>query len=100
MSLMVRSALAALAGVSCLALTASAFAQQTDRGPQERPPASSRAAPTTPDEPQPAGPVVERRSGRGEQAGERRIADADIALAPVAEVARTTHHTVTVGGRP
>jgi len=99
---MFRPVLAAMAGMSCLALAASAFAQTPrQRGPQERPPAASRNSPTAqPDEPQQAGPVVERRSTRGEEAGERRIADADIALAPVAEVAKVTHHTVAVEGRP
>ncbi|HEV2530316.1 S10 family peptidase [Phenylobacterium sp.] len=99
---MVRPVLAVMAAISCLALSASAFGQTAaQRGPQERSPAAARAPATAvPDEPQQAGPVVERRSTRGEQAGERRIGDSDIALAPVVETAKVTHHTVTVGGRP
>lgn len=96
---MVRSVLAAFAGVSCLALSAAAYAQSAP-GPQQRAPAAARGARDVPDEPQQAGPVVERRSVRAEQAGERKIADADIALAPVAETAKSTHHVVTVQGRP
>ncbi|MGH6911753.1 MAG: S10 family peptidase, partial [Phenylobacterium sp.] len=42
---------------------------------------------------------MERRSERGQQAGERKISDADIVTAPVNEVAKTSRHSVAVGGR-
>jgi carboxypeptidase C (cathepsin A) len=53
----------------------------------------------TPDEPGSTGALVERRSERGQQAGEKKISDADIATAPVNEVAKTSRHNVTLGGR-
>lgn len=93
---MVRSALAAFAGISVLALGASAFAQnqpQRTPSPERRPSAEARQS-AAPDEPQQPGPVVERRSGRGEAASERKISDYDIATAPVYERAVVTHHSV------
>ncbi len=53
-----------------------------------------------PDEPLAnVGSVVERRSERGQAAGEKKISDADIATAPVHEAQKTSRHSVTVGGR-
>jgi carboxypeptidase C (cathepsin A) len=98
---MVRPVLAAMAGVSLLALAAPSWAQapQPQARMQERPAAAAQNPPT-PDEPlQQSGPVVERRSERGQQAGERKIGDLDIATAPVRELARPSHHSIAVGGR-
>jgi carboxypeptidase C (cathepsin A) len=76
---------------------AQAQANRTVSSPSAAAAASRR---DTPDEPAAdVGSVVERRSGRGEQAGERKISDFDIATAPVHETARTSRHTVNVGGR-
>lgn len=58
-----------------------------------------RAAAPRPDEPGAAGPVVERQTGRGAQAGEHKITDADIATAPLMEQAKSSHHTVTINGQ-
>ena len=87
------------AAVVALGLSATvAFAQPP--GPPTSPSAAGRAARVTPDEPpNNAGPVVERRSDRGAAASERKIGDSDIATAPINEVAKTSHHTVTIGGK-
>jgi carboxypeptidase C (cathepsin A) len=80
-----------------LALATSAFAQQSQPA---NPTAAARASRPSGDEPlSNTGPVVERRTERGEAAGEHKISDADIATAPVQERAKTSHHSVTVGGR-
>jgi carboxypeptidase C (cathepsin A) len=88
--------------MSLLAAGGGAWAQPATPGPatQERPSAASQNRREQPDEPlaQP-GPVVERRSERGQRAQENRLSDLDIAVAPVREVARTSRHTVTIGGR-
>jgi carboxypeptidase C (cathepsin A) len=89
---MIRTTVAALAALS---LTATGALAQTTSTPS----AASRAARSTPDEPSTPGSVVERRSERGAQAGERKISDYDIATAPVQEVAKTSHHSVTVGAK-
>ncbi len=92
---MIRPLVAAFVAISCLALSASAFAQAAPGhtpAPDRTPSAAARQV--APDEPQQAGPVVERRSGRGEAASERKISDFDIATAPVNEIARVTHHTL------
>jgi carboxypeptidase C (cathepsin A) len=92
---MIHKTAAALVALGLSATVAGAQPAQ----PSERPPAASRAAAVRPDEPATAGPVVERRSERGAIASERKISDFDIATAPVVEVAKTSHHTVTIGGR-
>src|SRR5579859_6679198 len=61
--------------------------------------AGGRAAAPRSDEPAAAGPVVERRTERGAQASERKIGDSDIATAPINEVAKVSHHTVTIDGK-
>jgi carboxypeptidase C (cathepsin A) len=83
--------------LAALALATSAFAQQSQPA---NPTAAARASRPSGDEPlSNTGPVVERRTERGEAAGEHKISDADIATAPVQERAKTSHHSVTVGGR-
>jgi carboxypeptidase C (cathepsin A) len=102
---MMRTAFAALAGVSLLALgVGDAAAQAPAQAPRAR--MQDRPAPTepprtaVPDEPlQQSGPVVERSSARGAAAGERKISDFDIATAPVNEAAKVTHHSITLGGK-
>src|SRR5579884_97717 len=102
---MLRTAFAALAGVSVLALSAGgSWAQDQAQAPrarmQERPAPIEPSRTSTPDEPlQQSGPVVERGSGRGPAASERKISDYDIATAPINEVAKVTHHTITLGGK-
>jgi carboxypeptidase C (cathepsin A) len=98
---MQRPAMAAMVGVSMLALAGSALAQPPQAPMQERPSAQAQQSRRDqPDEPlQQAGPVVERRSQRGQQAQEAKISDQDVATAPVRELARPSHHSVTVGGR-
>ncbi|WP_372782827.1 S10 family peptidase [Phenylobacterium sp.] len=92
---MIRQSFAAL-----IALGFSATTVLAQPGPGNSPAAASRAARNTSDEPMSnSGSVVERRSERGAQAGERKISDFDIATAPVQEQAKLSHHTVTVGGR-
>jgi carboxypeptidase C (cathepsin A) len=87
------------AAVVALGLSATvAFAQPP--ASQTNPSASARAARVSPDEPpNNTGPVVERRTTRGAEAGERKIGDSDIATAPIYEVAKTSHHTVTIDGK-
>jgi carboxypeptidase C (cathepsin A) len=95
---MIRPAFAALAAFGLLAASTSAAAQsaRTSANPTAAASASRR---DTPDEPGSPGTTVERRSERGQQAGERKISDFDIATAPVNEVAKTSRHSVVVGGR-
>jgi carboxypeptidase C (cathepsin A) len=92
---MIRTTVAALVALS---LSATAVLAQP-APPNDRPAAASRASRSNPDEPSTAGPIVERRSERAAQAGEHKITDADIATAPLYEQARSSHHTVTIGGR-
>ena len=90
---MIRQTLVALAALS---LATPALAQGAPANPTAAPPASRAAG----DEPMAnSGPVVERRSERGQAAGEHKISDADIATAPVTEATKSSHHTVTVGGK-
>jgi len=95
---MIRPAFAALAAFGLLAVCTSAAAQnaRTSASPTAAASASRR---DTPDEPGSTGSTVERRSERGQQAGEHKISDFDIATAPVNEVAKTSRHSVAVGGR-
>ncbi len=97
---MIRRTAAALVALS---LSATLAAAQPPASP-DRPAASARApgaraAASRPDEPSAAGPVVERRTERGAQAGEHKISDADIATAPLYEQAKASHHTVTINGQ-
>ena len=92
---MIRTTVAALVA---LGLTASGALAQPAQ-PSERPGAAARAARVSSDEPATAGPVVERRTERGAQAGEHKISDADIATAPLYEQAKSSHHTVTINGQ-
>jgi hypothetical protein len=83
-------ALAAAAGISWLVFGGIAQAQQAAQAPmQERPTAAAQSSRRdAPDEPlQQSGPVVERRSTRGAQAQESKLADSDVATAPIREVA-------------
>jgi carboxypeptidase C (cathepsin A) len=95
---MIRPAFAALAAFGLLAVSTSVAAQgaPTSANPTAAASASRR---DTPDEPGSTGARVDRRSERGQQAGERKISDYDIATAPVNEVAKTSRHSVSVGGR-
>jgi carboxypeptidase C (cathepsin A) len=91
---MIRPTLLALAALSLSFTTALAQTAQPTN-----PTAAARASRPTSDEPGAAGPVIERRSERGQAASEHKISDADIATAPVVEQARSSHHTVSVGGK-
>ena len=83
-----------------IALGFSATAVWAQPGPGASPPAASRAARNTSDEPMSTtGSVIERHSERGAQAGERKISDFDIATAPIQEEAKLSRHTVTAAGR-
>jgi len=95
---MIRPAFAALAAFGLLAASTGAAAQgaRTTANPTA---AATASRHDTPDEPGSPGTTLERRSERGQQAGERKISDFDIATAPVNEVAKTSRHSVTVGGR-
>jgi hypothetical protein len=95
---MIRPAFAALAAFGFLAVSTSAIAQEarTSASPTAAASASRR---DTPDEPGSSGAGVDRRSQRGREAGERKISDFDIATAPVNEVAKTSRHSIAVGGR-
>ncbi|WP_293370340.1 peptidase S10, partial [Phenylobacterium sp.] len=93
---MIRQTAAAMVALGLSATVA--FAQPPQ--PQTNPSASARAARVTPDEPpNNTGLVVERRTVRGAEAGEHKIGDSDIATAPVNEVAKVSHHTVTIDGK-
>jgi carboxypeptidase C (cathepsin A) len=92
---MIRTTVAAFVALSLSATGALAQPAQ----PSERPGAAARAARVSSDEPATAGPVVERRTERGAQAGEHKITDADIATAPLYEQAKSSHHTVTINGQ-
>ena len=98
---MTRRAVAAMAGISWVALAATALAQPAQPPMQDRPTAAAQASRRdAPDEPlQQSGPVVERRSARSQQAQEAKLADSDVATAPIKEAAKVTRHSVTVGGR-
>jgi carboxypeptidase C (cathepsin A) len=92
---MIRTTVAAFVALGLSATGALAQPGQ----PSERPGAAARAARVRSDEPATAGPVVERRTERGAQAGEHKITDADIATAPLYEQAKSSHHTVTINGQ-
>src|SRR5262245_51636974 len=100
---MIRPALAVIAGACVIAAAGGATAQTQPGQPgQERPAAAAQPSNRrdAPDEPlQQTGPVLERRSERGQRAQESRLSDAEVAVAPVREIARTSRHNVTVGGR-
>ena len=91
---MIRTTMAALC---VLSFAATGVLAQT--APNPEPTGAPRAARGTPDEPTTAGPVVERRTERGATASEHKITDADIATAPLIEQAKSSHHTVTIGGQ-
>jgi carboxypeptidase C (cathepsin A) len=86
-------------GVALAALGLSATGAWAQTAQATNPTAASRASRGASDEPGAAGPVVERHSERAAQASEHKISDADIATAPVVEQAKTSHHTVAVGGK-
>ncbi|MDB5427360.1 MAG: peptidase, partial [Phenylobacterium sp.] len=93
---MIRQSLAALVALG-LSATASLAQTPTPANPTAAATASRR---DNPDEPLAnVGSVVERRSERGQAAGERKMSDFDIATAPIHETATSTRHSVTVGGR-
>lgn len=95
---MIRPAFAALVALGFLAVSTGAAAQSA-RSPANPTANATASRRDTPDEPGSTGTLVERRSERGQQAGERKISDFDIATAPVNEVAKTSRHGVTLGGR-
>ena len=95
-----------IAALIALGLSATAVMAQppespdrADRAERAGRAAVPRAAAPRPDEPGTPGPVVERRTERGAQAGEHKITDADIATAPLYEQAKSSHHTVTINGQ-
>jgi carboxypeptidase C (cathepsin A) len=91
---MIRPALAVFAGMSLLALSASAFAQnEPARAPREHRPSAAARQSAQPDEPQESRSAVERRSRHGEDS-ERKVPAYEIATAPIEEVAKVTRHTV------
>jgi carboxypeptidase C (cathepsin A) len=92
-----------IAALVALGLSATAVMAQPpespDRAERAGRAAVPRAAARGPDEPGTPGPVVERRTERGAQAGEHKISDADIATAPLYEQAKSSHHTVVINGQ-
>jgi len=91
---MVRPALAVFAGMSLLALSASAFAQnEPTRAPREHRPSAAARQSAQPDEPQESRADVERRSRHREDSA-RKVPAYEIAAAPIEEVAKVTRHTV------
>ena len=96
---MIRPLCAALA----LGLFASAAIAQPEPGPGAqpvRPTARAQTSARSGDEPlSNVGPVVERRTERGERAGEGKISDYDIATAPVAEQAKVSRHVLHLNGQ-
>ena len=104
---MLRSASVAALGLVLLASPAvaqSAPSRTAARSPDEPGRASKRAAKPsrTPDEPSTGPQETDTQAGedaRTERARANRLADADIALAPVHEIRRVTHHSATIGGR-
>ncbi len=93
---MVRAMLAAVMLAGCLG-TGAALAQDAVARPSAAATASRRDTPDEPGARSASG--LERRSDRGQAAGEHKISDADIATAPVEEAAKSSRHTVAVGGR-
>jgi carboxypeptidase C (cathepsin A) len=93
---------ALLLGVACVAalLAGPSFSQTigetTPRTP-ERPSAASRR--DNPDEPGQESSTAEKHSERGEQARANKLSDSDVATAPIAETAKSSHHSITVGGK-
>jgi carboxypeptidase C (cathepsin A) len=88
-------ALTLVAGASLLIQPIAASAQAASEAAQ-RP---ARAAPGRGDEPGQTGQAPEMKSERGEQAKAGKLTDADIATAPIHEVAKASHHAVTINGR-
>src|SRR5450432_830413 len=97
---MIRRTAAALVALSLSATVAMAQPPESpDRAERAGRAAVPRAAAPRADEPGSPGPVVERRTERGANAGEHKISDADIATAPLMEQAKSSHHTVTINGQ-
>jgi carboxypeptidase C (cathepsin A) len=88
-------ALTLMAGASLLIQPIAASAQAASEAAQ-RP---ARAAPGRGDEPGQTGQAPEMKSERGEQARAGKLTDADIDTAPIHEVAKASHHAVTINGR-
>ncbi len=86
-----RLALTLLAGACLLAQGGVAVAQQATEAAQRSGKGAEVESRT--------GAQPEKTSPRGERAASSKISDADIATAPVAEVAKTSRHTATVGGK-
>jgi carboxypeptidase C (cathepsin A) len=87
-------ALTLMAG-ACLLAPLSAYAQaQGDAAKRNPKPAAARG-----DEPGQTGAPPEMKSERGEQARSNKVTDADVVSAPIHEVAKVTHHTVTIDGK-
>jgi carboxypeptidase C (cathepsin A) len=86
-----------LAGSIALAPLAASFAAERPATSNASPAQTSRIG----DEPGSAdkNTVMDRPDARAKAAGETKITDADIATAPIHEIARSTHHSVTVGGQ-
>lgn len=87
-----RLALTLVAGACLLAQTGVASAQQATEAAQ-RP--AARAAESD----SKTGVAPEKTSPRGERAPSNKISDADIATAPINEVAKTSRHSVSINGR-
>jgi len=97
--MILRTSAAALAALAVSAIAALAQ-PQTNPGQPVNPTARARASQQSGDEPlSNVGPVVERRTERGQAASERRIGDLDIATAPVVEQAKSSHHVLNLAGR-
>ena len=85
-----------------VAAPAAAFAQATSGSPSpERSAAPRRPAGRAADEPGRAQPTDAQAGpdARADRARGDKVTDADIATAPVHEVRKVSHHTVTIGGR-
>lgn len=94
MKLALSAAVLALVATSAIAQTAAA--PPRPNASRERPAA---ARPAT-DEPGRDASAEPQTSARGERAQENKLSDRDIATAPIREIAKASHHTATIGGRP
>jgi carboxypeptidase C (cathepsin A) len=87
-----RLALTLVAGACLLVQSSAASAQQASETAQR--PAARASEPESR-----TGLAPEKTSPRGERAASNKLSDADIATAPINEVARTSRHSVSINGR-
>jgi carboxypeptidase C (cathepsin A) len=95
-----RHALLCAASLSLLIIPGLGLAQQPGPGPDASMAAAKPARPVRADEPAAGKPDGAGTDARAERARSEKLSDSDIATAPIQEVRKVSHHSVTINGRP